>query len=45
MGYFFEKFGKDLEAVTSRNLSDWEDMLSLCGYIEWSWYSEVELLY
>ena len=45
VGYFYDNFRGNIEKLTNRTTSTWEDMLALCGYIEWSSYSSVELMF
>ena len=43
MGFFYDNYRPKIEKLTGQNVSSWEKMLALCGYIEWSSYSSVEL--
>ena len=45
MGYFHDKYKMKLEKLIGKNITDWEDMLSYCGYLEWSSYSSVDLIF
>ena len=45
MGYLYENFRGNIEKLTNRTTSTWEDIVALCGYIERSSYSSVKLMF